>query len=70
MALEDMFEYKSFDYVKECKSIKVNERNNFRDDVCILVIGQYIEEMVQFYSSLKNVVFVLMKMKMIKKLIY
>ena len=60
MALEDMFEYKSFDYVKEyCKSIKVNERNNFRDDVCILVIGhlKYIEEMVQFYSSLKNVVF-------------
>lgn len=50
-----------FEYVKNyCDSNSISERNNFNDDVGIVIVGhvRHAPEIAYFYKGLKNVVFI------------
>ena len=55
------FQYFSIDYIKNyCNQTSIDIRNNFNDDIYIVVIGHlnHIDDLIIFYKEIKNVVFV------------
>lgn len=62
LQIKDKFEYKNSLYIKEyCEKVSLQERNNFSDDIFIVVAGHqtYQEDLINFYKGIKNVIFVL-----------
>lgn len=58
------FQYFSTKYISDyCESKSIEERNNFTDDLYLVVIGhlRHIDDLLIFYKGLKNVVFVVDK---------
>lgn len=61
LEIKDKFDYKNFDYIKSfVAKTSFEERNNFRDDVWIVVAGHltFVDELIVFYKGLKNVLVV------------
>ena len=49
-------------YIEDyCDTNDITQRSDYRDDVCISVIGHlnYVENLIKFYKGLKNVIFII-----------
>lgn len=60
--MNHLFDYKSHDYIKNyCQNTDLEIRNNFRDDVFIVIAGYqtYQKDLIEFYKKIKNVIFVI-----------